>query len=155
MPSVNKLFPSQYLSGEDLDGRTVTLLIKGARLETVGQGEQAEQKLVVYFKGTDKKFVLNKTNALAIAALHGDDYDMWGGKRISIHPVIVTAFGKTAPAVRVLDRIVDPAPATNPVPAQPARQAQSPKQAYAGVNDNPFNEPGFGDDEEDGEDIPF
>lgn len=60
-----------------------------------------EEKPVLLFKGVEKGLVLNKTNATRIADQHGDETDLWVGKRITLTTESVTAFGKTQWAIRV------------------------------------------------------
>lgn len=117
MPRVSEVYPTRYLQAQDLQGRQFTLSIFKTVVERLGQGPQAEDKLVVYFNETEKVLPLNKTNANTIAALHGDDTDHWKGKRITVYPTEVTAFGETHQVVRVNTKVVEPQPKSKPAPA--------------------------------------
>lgn len=117
---VSEIFPSQYVKAADLQGKTVPLTIRSVTLEELTTCENKKSiKPVVWFQGTKKGFVLNVTNALAIAHLHGDEMDDWGGKRIAIYPTQVKAFGAIQDCIRVKDFIpAPPKPAAQSVPAE-------------------------------------
>jgi hypothetical protein len=72
--------------------------------------------------------ILNATNARTIAALHGDDSIAWEGKRISIYPTTVRAFGKVNDVIRVVEQIP-------PAPKPAAIQAGSPVGALVEENE--------------------
>jgi hypothetical protein len=131
MPNVNDMHPSNYLKASDLDDEDLTLTMKAVKQESIGQGAQAEEKWILYFKGQDKGLVLNKTNTTTIAKLYGDDTDGWLGKRITLFATQVDFQGRQVDAIRV----------KNKAPKEAAR----PEKAPAGVT---------AEDESD-EDIPF
>jgi hypothetical protein len=112
---MSDLFPSKYVKAADLQGRTVTLTIKGLAVEEMGHGSEKERKPVVYFEKAIKGLVLNRTNAMIIAHLYGDESDDWRGKRIAIYPTKVRAFGSMQDCIRVREEI----------PAQPKPVAQA------------------------------
>ena len=72
-----------------------------------------EKKPILYFEetkakaepGKEKRLVLNKTNAMTIAKMHGHETDDWKGKRITLFPTTVEAFGQTVDCIRVRDTI--------------------------------------------------
>lgn len=97
--NVNDLYPSRYVRAADLNGRRVTVTIKHVAVERMGQ--DGEAKPVVYFKNATKGLVLNRTNALVIAALYGPETDAWAGKAITLYPTQVRAFGATHDCIRV------------------------------------------------------
>ncbi len=112
------LFPSLYLGAHDLQGRDVTLTIRRVVAEEVKTEKGPERKAIVYFVETGKKvkpgeeekrLVLNKTNGKTIASLYGSEMNDWMGKRITLFPTIVDAFGEKREALRI--RPVPPAPA--------------------------------------------
>ena len=110
---ISQLFPSKYVKAADLNGKTVTLTIAKLVLEELGHGAEKERKPVLYFQKATKGLVLNRTNAMTIAALYGDESDNWEGKRISIYPTRIRAFGAMQDTIRVREEI----------PAQPRPQA--------------------------------
>ena len=100
--NINNAFPSKYLKSGDIpEDSDLALTIKSVAFETVGQGEDAETKPIIYFAETDKGLVLNKTNANAIAHLYGPETDAWTGKRISLFSTEVDFAGKMTLALRV------------------------------------------------------
>jgi hypothetical protein len=129
MAKFNEAFPSNFLKAEDLPfGKDVVVTIDSVTLETLGQGQQAEQKFIVSFRNREKTLVLNKTNFKSIVAATGiDDTDGWGGRQIALFVMDVEYQGKMMPAIRVRPRAPQPAAATGstrgtstPPPAKPA-----------------------------------
>jgi hypothetical protein len=103
MPSIMNEYPSKYLkAGLDIAAEeTVVLTIRGVEFETVGQGEEAERKPILYFKEASKGLVLNKTNAKAVEKVAGVDYLTWPGKRITIVATDVEYKGELMLGLRV------------------------------------------------------
>ena len=100
--NINNSFPSKWLKSGDVPEDTDLLLtIKAVEIETVGQGEDAEEKPVMYFNETDKGLVLNKTNAATISALYTPETDNWTGKKISLFSTEVQYGNKMTLALRV------------------------------------------------------
>lgn len=107
---VDLMFPNRYLKSGDLRGKEVTLTIANVQMETLQRLDGGEDRSpIVYFeemKGREheedrKVLVLNKTNASAIATLYGKSTDRWQGKRITLHAVMVKAWGTMVEAIRV------------------------------------------------------
>ena len=94
-------FPSSFLKADDLGGKQVEVTIESVTMEELGQGADKQQKLIIAFRGKDKKLVCNKTNANTIAGLYGDDTDAWVGQKIAIMPREVEFQGKSVWAIRV------------------------------------------------------
>ncbi len=115
MTSVSELFPSRFLKAADLKGRTVKVKIKKVEVEEIGQDK--DQKAVAYFDGVERGLVLNKTNAFAIAEIHGDPTDGWTGKEIEIFSMMVPYQGQNVAAIRVR-AVAEPG---EPVPERPKR----------------------------------
>lgn len=134
MPSVNELFKGKFLNAKDLDDEDMIVTIKRIVEEEVGQGDQKEDKWIVYFKGMEKGLVLNKTNANTLASLLGDETDDWIGKQVTLCVMDVEFKGKMMPGLRFKSRL--PKPKAEKV-AKPAAR-----------------EPG-GDDDKDDDDIPY
>jgi hypothetical protein len=101
---VDLLHPSKYLKGAELMGKTVTVVIDGIdpRAELKRTDGTVEHRPLLRFKGKDKMMVLNKTNAQAIARMHGTEVKQWIGKAIKLRAEKVTAFGKDWDALRVV-----------------------------------------------------
>jgi len=104
------LFPTIYLSAADLKERDVDLTIADLQVEEmkVKDGDD-ERKPILYFVETrakgkgkkEKRLVLNKTNAMIIAKIHGFETNEWIGKRITLYPTEVFAFGETKTCIRI------------------------------------------------------
>lgn len=137
---VSQAFPSNFLKADDLQGKPVIVTIASAELEEIGQGREKEEKLVISFKGKDKKMICNKTNANTIAKLCGDDTDMWVGQRITIMPREVEFQGEMVLAIRV--SLQKPTATNSPAPAaaKPAsvQQAPEPEAAAQDMEEPPF-----------------
>lgn len=123
--NLNSAYPSRFLSAEDLNGQDVTVTISNVTQETLGQGKDAQQKLVAEFAGKKKAMVLNKTNAKTIAKLYGDETDEWVGKKITIGPREVEFQGDLILALRVSLK----APAAGAAPAKAAKPAPAAEPA--------------------------
>lgn len=123
------MFPNDYLSAEDLRGQDASVTIETVRGEDLRiEGGGCERKFVMRFRGKRKKLVLNKTNATAIAAMHGKVADEWPGKRITLYPTTCPAFGDMVDCIRVRDQVPDPPQQQSPPPSpepEPAEEADS------------------------------
>jgi hypothetical protein len=131
MPNLSEMFPSKFLKASDID-QDYEVTIVEVSTDTVGQGDQAEEKFIVHFEQFDKGIVLNKTNAGLIAAQHGEDTDGWIGKKIVLTVEDVAYQGKIVPAIRVRRPARPTTPTRKPLPAGkplPAAQAHARTQA--------------------------
>ncbi len=85
--NVHNVFPSPWISAEDLAGKRWEFVIAGVTMEQVHdrQTNQKVDKLVVAFVGPKKRLILNKTNAMALAHIcDSDETDDWRGKRVAL-----------------------------------------------------------------------
>jgi len=113
MADYRSMFDRDYLGVWDLQGRDVTVVIaKVVGMTLVAQGGRSSKKPVVYFERTDKGFILNKTNAKAIAGMYGNDTSEWVGQRITLYPTMTSFGDKRVEAIRVR-------------PTKPAAKAQA------------------------------
>jgi hypothetical protein len=126
MPSINELFPSKWLKAADIPPAGVTLTVAGLQMEEIEAGKTLP---VIHFQGHSKGLVLNKTNGLMIAHLHGEDYSTWGGKALHLVSEPVSFQGKVVDSIRVKP----PVAAAQGVP-QPTQAPPAPEGA-------PFNPP--------------
>ena len=115
---LSEAYPSNYLKASDLQGRDVVATIESVTLEEIGQGADKEKKLIIGFKGKEKKLVCNKTNAGTIGQLYGDETDDWIGKQVILTARDVEYQGKTTLAIRV--SLKKPAQASGKPAAAPA-----------------------------------
>lgn len=101
---INQMFPSKYMSGDDLGGKPWSFKITSVRLEEMHnkQTNSKTKKPVVYFTGPKKGLILNRTIAEQIAQATGqDDTDNWPGEVVTIYPTTVNAFGADHIVIRV------------------------------------------------------
>ena len=129
--NLDQMYPSKWLKASDLQNATIPVVI--ARVVAENVGDDAD-KPVVYFHNKDKGLVLNKTNAMSIGVMHGQETEGWVGKTIELFPAVVMYQGQNVPCIRV--RPV--AQAEAPPRPQPA-QAQAPllAQPLPTVNTDP------------------
>jgi len=112
---VRLLYPSLYLGAAGLHGKDAVLTIRRLVVEELKTDRGSERKPILYFEETkakaekagspekEKRLVLNKTNAMTIAKIHGNEVDGWRGKRITIFATQAQSFGKTVDCIRVRD----------------------------------------------------
>jgi hypothetical protein len=107
---------SKYFKADEVDEEEgeISLKIKAAFADFIGNGATREKKLILSFQGEDKMLILNKINNRALRGAYGDDADAWVGKSIILFRTTAEMAGKMVPAIRV--RI--PTPKT-PKPAKP------------------------------------
>ena len=126
---ISQIFPSKYVAAADLNGKPVTLTIRTVTLEEmVTHNEERVKKPVAWFEKATKGFVMNVTNARIIADLYGDETESWAGKRISIYPTRVQAFGKMQDCIRVKPEI--------PAQPTPAAQQSTPAEDRSPLDDD-------------------
>lgn len=99
---LNDVFPSRFLSHDDLDGE-LCVTIERVHLEEMQRPGTREKvtKPVVDFAEMDKGLVVNKTNWMRIAAQHGDESDAWAGKQIVLAVERVRFGAEMVEAIRV------------------------------------------------------
>jgi hypothetical protein len=113
MPSFKTVFGS-FLKTEDLQGKSVRVMVESVTLETIKghEGAADERKLVAKFAGKDKGLVLNKTRCEQMEAVFStDDYDQWVGP-VTLSPGTTKFGGKTVGCVDI-----GPVSAGKPKPA--------------------------------------
>lgn len=85
------------MKSEDIKEPT-KIVIENATVAVV----KDKKKIVLSFENTQKKLVLNKTNAMELVVKFGADYQRWSGQEITIAAVPATFEGKTVKGIRVL-----------------------------------------------------
>lgn len=100
---VDLLFPSKYVKAADLRGKVVIVYIEriAPREKLMMAGGKTDTKPVVFLRGKDKGWILNKTNARSIAKVYGPELTNWLGKPVAIMSTQVEARGETVDAIRV------------------------------------------------------
>jgi hypothetical protein len=106
VPHFQSMFDREYIGVWDLEGKDRTLVMEKVHAGTLtAQGNRKSKKPIVFFRGAEKGFPLNKTNAKTIAALYGTDTDNWIGKPITIYPTTTTFGSDTVDCIRVRPQI--------------------------------------------------
>ena len=104
MIDVNQYYKSEsdFLRASDLTpGKKFPLTISDISVTEFGEEGDKKQKLTLAFSNAEKKLPLNKTNAMTIAHVLGDDAEMWIGKKIFVYATRVSFGDKMVDAVRV------------------------------------------------------
>ena len=99
------MFPSRYLKPANMGDNDLILTIVDVTIENIGMNDNKENKPIIYFKETDKPLVLNKTNAVSISHLYGDQTAGWIGKRIALYVIELSVQGVQKFGIRVRNRI--------------------------------------------------
>lgn len=107
---INKMFPSKWITANDIGEKDVVLTIKDVKEQQVGMPGKEETKACVFFVECQKGMTLNKTNAGTIQGLYGAETDDWKGKPIALFAVESEFQGKQVMAVRVRMKIPTGAP---------------------------------------------
>jgi len=132
MPDINKIYQSEFLRAEDLGGQERIATIERAPSEMLGSGDDAVEKVVLYFKGVKKKLRLNKTNVLRLAeAFKEVNSDNWAGRKVKLRPE-TTMFGPRGmvPCIRTYGV---PMPKSPPSAAAPAPAPKAPPASDMGA----------------------
>ena len=87
---------SKYFRADDLSG-DLKLRVKNVTEETIGEGADRQQKLVVWFTNDKRGLVLNRLNNRALRGAFGDDTANWAGKIIILFQLMVEMRGKMVP----------------------------------------------------------
>jgi hypothetical protein len=100
--SYSEMYPNRFLKADLLKGAKVTLTIK----DIVGEGLMSEDgganlEWIASFMERPLQLVVNKTNAFCLYRMFGGDPHSWIGKRITLFPTTVKAFGATQDCIRV------------------------------------------------------
>jgi hypothetical protein len=103
MTTLNDLFPSPYLAASDVENKPAVTIKSVTKKTMKNRDGEDEVKPVIFFNEFEKGMVLNKTNADIIGSLLGPVIEEWYGERVQLHSVMVEAFGKRQPAIRVLE----------------------------------------------------
>ena len=96
--SIDQMFPSKYLSSDDLEGKAVKAKISSLDQEQMRDGTT---KFVLSFEGRAKGLVLNKTNGKTLAVAFGKDSGGWIGKEIELFSIPVDFQGRTVNGIRL------------------------------------------------------
>ena len=92
----------KYITGDMLVGKQASKTIASVKLEKLTSSRGTDDKPVVYFKGSNKGWVLNKTAAKALGKLLGPETDAWKGATVVLTAEPMQAFGETMNIIRVV-----------------------------------------------------
>lgn len=106
-------FQGQYIAAVDF-GVTMpaepTLTIKSVPLEKVeqlkgddsdGGAAKVRDRWIVYCEESPRGWVMNRTNAICLAALFGDDVEGWVGHKVTLHAMMVQVGPKKDLGIRI------------------------------------------------------
>jgi hypothetical protein len=112
---------SNHLRAEDVPHEK-KLRIKKVTPEMVGNGDDQEEKLVVWFTNDKRGLPLNKTNNRTLRGAFGDDTAGWVGHLIVVYRMQTSYKGKPVPGLRV--RILPPKQAQGKPAVKPVAQVE-------------------------------
>jgi hypothetical protein len=100
--SYSEMYPNRFLKADMLKGKRVTLTIRSI----VGEGLMSDDgganlEWVVSFTERPLEFVMNKTNAFCLYRMFGGDPHSWIGRRVTLFPTTVQAFGQKQDCIRI------------------------------------------------------
>jgi hypothetical protein len=107
------MYGSQHLAATDVKKPTTTEIEQVAKDDFAKPGERKKERAVLHFRGIKKPMIVNKTNALILAAAFGKDIDDWVGQRVVIRPERTTYGGKPTMGLRIYPADSEEAPAPN------------------------------------------
>ena len=101
-------FLGPYIAAVELpEGKVFTLRIAAVKIEKVesikddDEAGRKKDRLVVYFDGRPRGWLINRTNAECIVGMFGEDAHKWIGKRVSIYRTKVRFGSKMEDGIRV------------------------------------------------------
>lgn len=100
---LSQMFPKRYATGEDLQGKAVTLTIAKVNSEKMHPQPNAPEveRWVAYFKEARKGVILSRTLAYQIAEILGsEDTEEWISKSITLFPQPMNVAGRPVVAIR-------------------------------------------------------
>ena len=139
---IDTLFPTRWLHPEQLGGRAVVVTIQSVTLEEMHNQttNKKEMKPAVAFVGKTKLLILNKTQALAIARITGqNDTDNWAGKKVTLSATVAPNGKQTIMVSPVPDANPNPVAGTDPAPhadPDPVRDADPDRGGGGGGDDD-------------------
>lgn len=119
----------KYLEGVMIMDQRLTMRIMSVREEQIESKQGTEAKAVMYFHGSNKGLILNKTNIKRLVAMFGADTDQWLHNWVTIYAEKGNWFGRSGWAVRIDDK-----------PAKPPAGTKSDAEAVADANADLFGD---------------
>src|SRR6185437_13348876 len=112
----HEIFPSTYYNSQDVREGRLLLTVDFARMESVGEGDNKQEKLVIRFKEENSKLLVvtpTKYDAIALIA-KSHETDDWTGIKI------VLESGRASFQGKLVDSISIRAPRNSTPPKRPA-----------------------------------
>ena len=131
--NVDDLYPSKYLSANDLQGKEPTVTITQITMEKMTDGQI---KPCIFVNNRPKGIILNKTNAMSISQLYGKNTDGWIGTKIKLVKVWTDFQGKPVEAIRIVPPGVDTMQQRGPAADDWQAPAGPPKGHPAAIDDD-------------------
>jgi len=95
-------FKGDYIAAAEFQGKEPTLTIAAVKLVKLeDETGRLRDRGVVYFRETDRGWVINRTNAECLVALWGRDTDGWAGKRVTLCATNVRLGTETTIGIRI------------------------------------------------------
>ena len=97
------MFKGLFIAAAEFDGRQPTFTIAEVKMHPVFDEKlnKERDKGTVWFKETDRGFVLCRTNGACLAALFGTDTREWVGKRVTLYATEVKFGRDTVLGIRI------------------------------------------------------
>jgi len=89
---MKEMYPSKWLAQDDIPHPTAAV-IRSVVQEEVKSEHGKEMENIVYFSGTIKPLILNKTNASILCDAFGDDSSDWHGRTVELYVDPNVSFG--------------------------------------------------------------
>jgi hypothetical protein len=97
-----KLIASDYIAAADFGGKQPTLTIKSVQLVGLEDEKGKQQRRgVIHFKEAERGWILNRTNVEYLAAMFGQETDLWIGKRVTLLSVPVQFGAEKTEGIRI------------------------------------------------------
>jgi len=107
-----QMFKGEYVAAVEFQGKQPILTVKSLALVTMENEKGVRERGVIHFQETDRGWVLNRTNAEALAAMFGRETEAWVGKRVKLAAVEVQFGKERVPGIRVVGSPDIPRPVT-------------------------------------------
>lgn len=129
VPNVAQMFPSKFISGDDLaaSGPKTLTIQRIYQDEAVNNEGKKSTVWTIQFAEARKPMILNKSNAKTIAKIYGStEANDWIGKRITIMHRVGMAYGDIKNLVTVKPELPPPVVSRPAVPAAPVVEEETP-----------------------------
>lgn len=98
------MFKGDFISAVEFNGRQPTFTIADVKLVAMEDEKTkgTKDKGTIFFKDQTRGWVLNKTNAICLAAMFGEETASWAGKRVTLKAQDVKFGPDTVPGIRIV-----------------------------------------------------